>query len=230
VPNYGGELSAQGTQRDLAVIDTSTDLSAYGAFALDPTYTSGDVVVNGYPATGRGHQAGMEGVLSQDGALSDIDTSGLSLAPGYSGGPIWDRVERNGAAVPAVVGTVSTSDDAMKLTRAKVALIRHWIASDALLYADGTGPNPVVPQIAGTVASRADSAAVPTPADAATLAAAIITGSATDGPAAAAPSGHPAHGAGWDGPDGRHGAFGSQPGAMWADLAPHPFHHGRGHA
>ncbi len=53
--------------------------------------------------------AGAEGTVAQHGALSDIDTSALPLSPGYSGGPLYDTVERGGGDVSAVVGTVSTS-------------------------------------------------------------------------------------------------------------------------
>ena len=166
-------LSAAATQSDFAIIDTSVDLSQYGSFALDPSFTSGDVVVKGYPASDGGNLAGTGGTVSQDGRLSDIGTASLPLSPGYSGGPLYDTVERNGSTVDAVVGTVSTNEDAMKLTRAKVALIRHWIASDQSLYAGGMdAPKGLVPQIAGTVSGGVDAAAVSAASGSAGLAAA----------------------------------------------------------
>ena len=153
-------LSASATQSDFAVIDTSVDLTSYGRFALDPGFTSGDVVAKGYPASNGGNLTGTGGVVSQDGTLSDIRTRGLPLSPGYSGGPLYDAVERDGSVVDAVVGTVSTDQDAMKLTQAKVDLIRHWIASDQSLYAGGTdAPRGLVPQIGGTVSGGVNAAA-----------------------------------------------------------------------
>lgn len=154
-------ISAQQTQSDFAVINTSADLSSYGSFALDPNFVSGDVVVSGYPASSDGSQAGTEGVVSQDGRLSNIGTASLPLSPGYSGGPLRDNLYRDGDTIPAVVGTVSTNSDAMKLTARKVALIRHWIAADRSLYQGGTdAPRGLVPQIDGTVSDEADAAPV----------------------------------------------------------------------
>ncbi len=164
VPDENEALTSAATQADFAVIDTSADLTPYGRFALDPDFTSGDVVTKGYPASSDGRLAGVETTLSQDGALSDIATTGLPISRGDSGGPLYDTVERNGALVPAVVGTVSTDSDAMKLTRAKVARIRHWIRADRSLY--GGGPialQKLVPQIAGTVSGAVNAAHVGDP-------------------------------------------------------------------
>ena len=178
VADNGEVLSAFATQSDFAVIDTSVDLSRYGRFALDPGFTSGDVVVKGYPASNGGNLSGIGGVVGRDGGLSDIDTSGLSLSPGYSGGPLYDTVERNGSVVEAVVGTVSTDKDATKLTRAKVALIRHWIASDQSLYAGGQdAPKGLVPQISDTVSDSVNAAHVTGASGSSALAAAISDGS-----------------------------------------------------
>jgi V8-like Glu-specific endopeptidase len=161
VADNNDTLTAAATQSDFAIIDTSTDLSSYGHFALDPNFASGEAVVTGYPASNNGNLTGTGGTLSQDGTLSDIRTSSLSLSPGYSGGPIRDDVYRNGETLPAIAGTVSTNYDGMKLTKAKVDLIRHWIASDRSLYAGGSSaPKGLVPQIAGTVSSTVDAAAV----------------------------------------------------------------------
>ena len=158
------QISASATQSDFAVIDTSADLSGFGQFALDPSFASDDVVVNGYPASSDGGQAGTGGLVSKNAVYSDIDNGSLNLSPGYSGGPLWDRVERNGSLVPAVVGTVSTNLDAMKLTTPKVDLIRHWIASDRSLYAGGTyAPRGLVPQLDGTVSGQVDAAPVTRP-------------------------------------------------------------------
>lgn len=172
VADKNEELSRQATQSDFAIVDTSVDLSRYGSFALDPGFTSGDIVVKGYPASNNGNLSGTGGTVYQDGTSSDLDTSGLKLSPGYSGGPLYDTVERDGSVIDAVVGTVSTNEDAMKLTRAKVALIRHWIASDRSLYAGGTdAPKGLVPQIAGTVSGDVDAAPVAAPSGTAVLAA-----------------------------------------------------------
>ena len=160
VDDAGDVISAAATQGDFAVINTSTDLSAYGRFALDPSFITGDVVVSGYPAAKAGQQSGAEAVVSQDPGLSDIDTSALPLSAGYSGGPLRDNIYRDGQTIPAVVGTVSTNLDAMKLTPRKVALIRHWIAADRSLYAGGTGaPKGLVPQLDGTVPDQQGDAA-----------------------------------------------------------------------
>ena len=172
VADNGEELSASATQSDFAIIDTSVDLTGYGVFALDPGFTSGDVVVKGYPASNDGNLTGTGGIVSRDGGLSDIASSSLPLSPGYSGGPLYDTVERDGSVVDAVVGTVSTNAESMKLTKAKVALIRHWIASDQSLYAGGQdAPKGLVPQLADTVSSAVNAAAVAAPSGSSTLAA-----------------------------------------------------------
>lgn len=161
VNDKGDVISATATQSDFAVIDTSTDLSGFGAYALDPNFTEGEVVVSGYPSSNGGYQAGTGGVVSQDRGFSDLGTSGLDLSPGYSGAPVRDNLYRDGQVIPAVAGTVSTNLDAMKLTPAKARLIRHWIASDRDLYRGGSyAPHGLVPQIAGTASAQADAAAV----------------------------------------------------------------------
>lgn len=166
VQDAGDKISPAGTQSDFAIINTSTDLSRYGKFALDPDFITGDVVASGYPASGDGNQSGLEGVVSQDGARSDLLTSNMGLSPGYSGGPLRDNLYRDGAVIPAVVGLVSTNIDAMKLNRPKALLIRHWIASDQSLYAGGSfAPRGLVPQIDGTVSGTGEAAAVSASAD-----------------------------------------------------------------
>ena len=161
VADGGDEISAAATQSDYAVIDTSTDLSGFGKFALDPNFTDGDVIATGYPAARNGYQKGTEGVVSTNPSFSDIDNPNLRLSPGYSGGPLWDKIERGGELVPAVVGTVSTNEDAMKLTPRKIKLIRHWIASDHALYTGGDStPGGTTPQIDGTVSGAVDAVPV----------------------------------------------------------------------
>lgn len=152
VADSGDNLSAKGTQHDFAVIDTSADLTQYGQFALDPSFVTGDTFTNGYPAAHHGNLAGIEQTVSANWTYSDLDTTSLSLSPGYSGSPIWHDVVRNGVETPAVVGIVSTGDEACKITRPKVGLIRRWIQSDAALW-DGEGmpEQGTVPQIGGTV-------------------------------------------------------------------------------
>lgn len=189
VADNNDALSRAATQSDFAIIDTSADLTPYGSFALDPSFIKGDVVVKGYPASNNGYLAGAEGVVSQDGRLSDIATSGLPLSPGDSGGPLYDTVERNGRVLDAVVGLVSTNEDAMKLTRRKVDLIRHWIHADQSLYAGGQdAPNGLIPQIAGTVSDSVDAAHVA--ADAGLAAAVPAAFTYAD---LAAPHGHVEH-------------------------------------
>ena len=155
-------ISAEATQSDFAVINTSANLSAFGKFALDPNFTSGEVVVTGYPASNNGYLTGTGGVVSQDRGLSAIGTSALALSPGYSGAPIRDDLYRDGLTIPAVAGTVSTNLDGMKLTPAKAKLIRHWMAADRDLYRGGSyAPHGLVPQIPGTASGVAEAAAVP---------------------------------------------------------------------
>ena len=174
-------ISAAATQSDFAVIDTSADLSGFGQFALDPGFTAGDVIATGYPAARNGYQTGTEGVVSTNPLFSDLDDSNLRLSPGYSGGPLWDKVERGGSLIPAVVGTVSTNADAMKLTKRKIALIRHWIAFDSPLYAGGTTtPGGTTPQIDGTVSGSVDAARVAPGGSATELAAALGSNGAED--------------------------------------------------
>ena len=186
VADSGDVISAAATQSDFAVINTSTDLSGLGIFALDPNFTSGEVVVSGYPSSSSGYQMGTGGVVSQDRGYSDIDTSRLDLSPGYSGAPVRDDLYRGGLAVPAVTGTVSTNLDAMKLTPAKVRLIRHWIAADRDLYSGGTSaPRGIVPQLDGTVSGQAEAAAVGAGAGLSAPAAAAYAYSAVAAPAAA---------------------------------------------
>ena len=161
VADNGDVLTAAATQSDFAVINTSTDLSSYGHFALDPDFTQGDVVVSGYPSSNNGNLTGTGGVVAQDRTRSDLRTASLDLSPGYSGGPIRDVVDRDGVTLPALAGTVSTNIDGMKLTKVKVDLIRHWIASDSSLYFGGRdAPRGLVPQIAGTVSNQVDAAAI----------------------------------------------------------------------
>ncbi len=161
VADNNEQLSAAASQSDFAVINTSTDLSSYGHFALDPAFVSGDAVVTGYPASNNGYLTGTEGYVAQDGALSDIRTAHLDLSPGYSGGPIRDVVERNGTTLPAIAGTVSTNIDGMKLNKPKVDLIRHWIAADSNLYVGGnSAPRGLTPQLDGTVTNAVDAASV----------------------------------------------------------------------
>ena len=212
VDDAGDLISAVATQEDFAVINTSTDLSSYGHFALDPNFITGDVVVSGYPAATDGNQSAVEGVVSQDRGLSDLDTSTLPLSAGYSGGPVRDNIYTDGRAIPAVVGTVSTNADAMKLTRPKVALIRHWIAADRSLYAGGTdAPRGLVPQVDGTVPDQGDAAALeatsglsaavaPEPASDADTTDFILGPSSLPDPAVAAPVRvfHPGQGYGTD--------------------------------
>lgn len=174
VADNNDALSPAATQSDFAIIDTSADLTPYGSFALDPSFTSGDVVVKGYPASDSGNLSGSEAVVSRDGRLSDLATAGLPLSPGYSGGPLYDTVERNGRVLDAVVGLVSTNEDATKLTKAKVDLIRHWIHADQSLYAGGQdAPTGLIPQIAGTVSGSVDAAPVAAAPGNAALAATI---------------------------------------------------------
>ena len=187
VDDKGDVISAAATQSDFAVIDTSTNLSGFGIYALDPNFTQGGVVVSGYPSSNGGYQAGTGGVVSQDRGYSDIGTSGLDLSPGYSGAPVRDNLYRHGQAIPAVAGTVSTNLDAMKLTPAKVRLIRHWIASDRDLYRGGTyAPHGLAPQIAGTVSGQADAAAVTASSGLAAPVAADFAYAASAAPQAAA--------------------------------------------
>ena len=100
----------------------------------------------------------------------------------------------------------------MKLTRPKVALIRHWIAADWSLYAGGTdAPRGLVPQIDGTVPDQGDAAALeatsglsaavaPEPASDAETADFIVGPSSLPDPAVAAPVRvfHPGQGYGTD--------------------------------
>lgn len=184
VNDRGDVISAAATQSDFAVIDTSTDLSGFGQFALDASFTQGEVVVTGYPASSGGYQDGTGGIVSQDRGYSDIGTAGLDLSPGYSGAPVRDALYRDGQVIPAVAGTVSTNLDAMKLTPAKVRLIRHWIAADRDLYRGGSyAPHGLVPQIPGTASGQAEAAAV---GQRSGLAAAAVAAGFTYQPAATA--------------------------------------------
>ncbi len=154
VADNGEKLYAKATQSDYAVIDTSVDLSPYGQFALDPHFKGGDVIVNGYPASSNGTQQGDEKVVSTDPYYSDLDTGSLNTSPGYSGGPIWDKISSGGTAVPAVAGLVSTGNFATRITDRKVQTIGHWVLSDSALWSGvGSPPQGTTPQLDGTTAS-----------------------------------------------------------------------------
>ena len=178
VQDQGGLLDAKGTQHDFAVIDTSADLTQYGHFALNYGFKSGDAILLGYPASHDGNQSGTGGVVAADSVYSDLDTRGIAaISPGYSGGPLYDEISNGrGGTVDAVVGLVSTSDDATKINRKKLGIIKNWVSSDSALWTgQGTPAGAVVPQLAGTV-------------DSATLAARLSSAASATGIGATSPA------------------------------------------
>ena len=166
VQDQNGELDGAGTEHDFAVIDTSVNLTQYGHFALNYGFTSGDLILLGYPAVDNGTQSGTGGVLAADSAYSDIDTQRLTaISPGYSGGPLYDEISNGrGATVDAVAGLVSTDDFATKINRKKVGIIANWVKSDSALWTgQGSPSGKVVPQIASTVDSATLAASLSAP-------------------------------------------------------------------
>ena len=108
VDDSGDLISAVATQQDFAVINTSTDLSSYGRFALDPELHHRRRRRVGLSRRHGRQPIRRRGGCTQDRGLSDIDTSNLPLSAGYSGGPVRDNLYTDGRVIPAVVGTVST--------------------------------------------------------------------------------------------------------------------------
>ena len=172
VPDQNGELSAQGSEHDFAVINTSTDLTQYGHFAVNYGFTSGDLILLGYPSNNKGNQSGTGGVISADSTYSNIDTSSLTaISPGYSGGPLYDQISNGrGSTVDAVAGIVSTGDYATKINRKKLGIIKNWVNADSGLWTgQGSPAGTIVPQIASTVDSATLAAHLAPPAGSAGL-------------------------------------------------------------
>jgi YD repeat-containing protein len=135
VNDSGGMMSQASSASDFAIIDVSTDLSAYTQFGLYANYTGGTVHLTGYPASAGVTQTDVVGTVFADPNYNVLDYGSVSASPGNSGGPLWI----NTASGPEVVGIVSTTGWAAKLTTADIQQIMAWENQDSFLW------NPITP-------------------------------------------------------------------------------------
>src|SRR5262249_38132285 len=130
VNDAGGMMSQASSASDFAIIDVATDLSAYTQFGLYANYTGGTVHMTGYPANAGVTQTDQVGTVYADPYYNGLDYGTISASPRNSGGPLWI----NTASGPEVVGIVSTSGWAAKLTTADIQQIMAWEQQDSFLW------------------------------------------------------------------------------------------------
>jgi Ca2+-binding RTX toxin-like protein len=131
-----GDLITTGqTQSDFAVIDYATDLSHYGSFGIDTSFTGGTVHMTGYPVIAGGDQIDQIGDVTVNPRFNVLDNVTLTPTPGNSGGPLWVDEGTPGDPMPYVVGVVSTNLHAVALTDQDVQIIDGWEADDAVSLA-----------------------------------------------------------------------------------------------
>ena len=152
-------LSRTGSARDFAIITTARDLSRFGAFDIATDFSGGAVNVSGYPAVSGLRQVKTKGSVTPGVSASVLNYDGFSLAPGYSGGPIWTNRGTSVDPDPAVAGLVSTTRWGTQLTQADVRQIRRWEAADTGLYTDAAASSPVDTATARSLASDVQASA-----------------------------------------------------------------------
>lgn len=130
--NGDGLLSSYDVQWDLALIGLSWRIGdAVGTFGMQSYAPSGTYSVAGYPARNSGALVGDWGSVSVDSA-GNLNTSGLYIHPGSSGGPIFNSANQ-------VVGVVSTSPTGNRIDGEWSSLM-EWMQANNTLYG-GTGGN-----------------------------------------------------------------------------------------
>lgn len=117
---------------DVALIDLSVPLGLEtGWMELDPTFEAGVVNVTGHPVVHGSDMMNDAGHVEADPVDWTIDTEGLEVHPGNSGGPLWHA--SGGEA--QVVGVVSTAGAAAHVGGTYDLLVDAMAANDALLAA-----------------------------------------------------------------------------------------------
>ena len=134
VADNGHVLTASASQYAFAIVDTSHDLSSYGSFGTTSGINGGSVEASGYPAAHQHIQYKIDGTVSSVPNLSVWKYSNFSSTPGYSGGPLWINKGTAAKPLPYVVGVVSTTLNACRLTTADLNTIKNWQNSDAYLW------------------------------------------------------------------------------------------------
>jgi YD repeat-containing protein len=130
VDDSGGMMSRASSVLDFAIIDVAADLSSYSQFGLLANFTGGAVHMTGYPANAGVNQIDQVGTVYADPNYNVLDYGTISASPGNSGGPLWI----NTASGLDVVGIVSTSGWASKLTAADIQQIMAWENQDSFLW------------------------------------------------------------------------------------------------
>ena len=159
VDDRDDSLSRAGSARDFAIISTAGDLSRFGAFDIATDFAGGAVNVSGYPAVRGIRQVKTKGSVTPGVSASVLNYDGFSLAPGYSGGPIWINQGTSADPDPAVAGLVSTTRWGTQLTQADVRQIGRWEAADAGLYTDAAASAPVGAAPARSLSSHVQTSA-----------------------------------------------------------------------
>lgn len=121
IDDSGGMISSSDMPKDFAVIALKTTLGLQtGFFGFDPSFTSGAANLAAYPAAQNGHMTYSAANTSLQ-YLSDgsnyVDISNFYVAPGSSGGAVYEMV--NGK--PYVVGVVSTANWAAPIVNGPIA-------------------------------------------------------------------------------------------------------------
>jgi Ca2+-binding RTX toxin-like protein len=135
VNDAGGLLSKSTSANDFAIIDYSADLSRYGSFGVSTNFAGGAVHLTGYPASLYGSQVDQTGAVAADARYATLNYQSLSSLPGDSGGPVWIDAGTPADPQPCVVGVVSTTGWAVRLTDADLATIQAWRHADSYLWA-----------------------------------------------------------------------------------------------
>jgi V8-like Glu-specific endopeptidase len=149
VNDSGGLMSQAASALDFAIVDVSADLSGYSQFGLLPNFGGGAVHMTGYPANAGFTQTDQIGTVSADLNYDVLDYGSISASPGNSGGPLWIST----ASGPEVVGIVSTTGWAAKLTTADVQQIMAWENQDSFLW-NTTPPSTVTYDAHGNIATE----------------------------------------------------------------------------
>jgi len=130
-----GSIDKFDSQFDYALIHLATPFDL-GSMGLQPDFAGGAVNVSGYPAVANGLMETASENVAADPGFDVLD--GPSLGAGSSGGPLWIE-EADG---PHVVGLVSTTDFAVRLTAVDQTQIESWIRQDHAAPAPAPPPVP----------------------------------------------------------------------------------------
>jgi V8-like Glu-specific endopeptidase len=128
-------ITAVEGQRDFAMLGLDTEIAqTTGQFTLADSADTGSYTVTGYPQTA--FDASGPRMVSDTGGARDAPATGtltfeeVSVAPGSSGGPVWQQT----AGGAELAGVVSTASWAADVTEASLTL-KAWIAGNDFLTA-----------------------------------------------------------------------------------------------